>query len=75
MENETFEEVKYFEWYNPVIQKYLNGELAEYELVAVVHHPRCLGKIKYDYIWTKTKLFSCKQLKRNFSAVKRAKLH
>ena len=33
MENETFEDAKYFEWYNPVIQKYLNGELTDYELV------------------------------------------
>ena len=33
MENETFDDVKYFEWYNPVIKKYLNGELAEHELV------------------------------------------
>jgi uncharacterized small protein (DUF1192 family) len=31
--NEIYEDVKYFEWYNPVIQKYLNGELTEYELV------------------------------------------
>ena len=33
VENETFEDAKYFEWYNPVIQKYLNSELTEYELV------------------------------------------
>ena len=31
--DETFKAVKYFEWYNPVIQKYLNNELTEYELV------------------------------------------
>ena len=39
MENETFEEVKYFEWYNPIIQKYLNGELTEYELVNEIFEP------------------------------------
>ena len=33
VENETFEDAKYFEWYNPVIQKYLNGELTDYELI------------------------------------------
>ena len=33
MENEAFDDVKYFEWYNPVIQKYLNGELTEHELI------------------------------------------
>lgn len=37
--NETFEDAKYFEWYNPVIQKYLNGELTEYELVNEVFEP------------------------------------
>ena len=39
MENETFEDTKYFEWYNPVIQKFLNGELTEYELVNEVFEP------------------------------------
>lgn len=37
--NETFEDAKYFEWYNPVIQKYLNGELTEYELVNDIFEP------------------------------------
>lgn len=39
MENETFEDAKHFEWYNPVIQKYLNGELTEYELVNEIFEP------------------------------------
>ena len=39
VENETFEHAKYFEWYNPVIQKYLNGELTEYELVNEIFEP------------------------------------
>ena len=39
LENETFEDAKYFEWYNPVIQKYLNGELTEYELVNEIFEP------------------------------------
>ena len=33
VENENFEDAKYLEWYNPVIQKYLNSEPTEYELV------------------------------------------
>ena len=37
--NETFEEVKYFEWHNPVIQKYLNGELTKHELVNEIFAP------------------------------------
>ena len=37
--NETFEEVKYFEWYNPVIQKYLGGELTDHELVNEIFEP------------------------------------
>ena len=37
--NEIFEDAKYFEWYNPVIQKYLNGELTEYELVNEIFEP------------------------------------
>ena len=39
LENETFEDAKYFEWHNPVIQKYLNGELTEYELVNEIFEP------------------------------------
>ena len=39
VENEVYEDVKYFEWYNPVIQKYLNGELTEYELVNEIFEP------------------------------------
>lgn len=39
VENEAFEDAKYFEWYNPVIQKYLNGELTEYELVNEIFEP------------------------------------
>ena len=39
MENETFDDVKYFEWYNPVIQKYLNGELTDHELVNEIFEP------------------------------------
>ena len=39
VENETFEDAKYFEWYNPVIQKYLNCELTEYELVNEIFEP------------------------------------
>ena len=39
VENEVYEDVKYFEWYNPVIQKYLNGELTEYELVNDIFEP------------------------------------
>ena len=37
--NETFEDAKYFEWYNPVIQKYLNGELTDHELVNEIFEP------------------------------------
>ena len=37
--NDTFEDAKYFEWYNPVIQKYLNGEFTEYELVNEIFEP------------------------------------
>ena len=37
--NEIFEDVKYFEWYNPVIQKYLNGELTDHELVNEIFEP------------------------------------
>ena len=37
--NETFEDTKYFEWYNPVIQKYLNGELTDHELVNEFFEP------------------------------------
>ena len=39
VENETFEDAKYFEWYNPIIQKFLNGELTEYELVNEIFEP------------------------------------
>ena len=39
VENEVFENAKYFEWYNPVIQKSLNGELTEYELVNEIFEP------------------------------------
>ena len=39
VENETFKDAKYFEWYNPVIQKYLDGELTEYELVNEIFEP------------------------------------
>ena len=39
VENEAFDDVKYFEWYNPVIQKYLNGELTEHELVNEIFEP------------------------------------
>lgn len=39
VENETVEDAKYFEWYNPVVQKYLNGELTEYELVNEIFEP------------------------------------
>jgi hypothetical protein len=39
VENETFEEAKYFEWYNPVIQKYLQGELTDHELVNEIFEP------------------------------------
>ena len=35
----VWEDAKYFEWYNPVIQKYLNGELTEYELVNEIFEP------------------------------------
>ena len=38
-ENETFEDVKYFEWHNPAIQKYLNGALTEYELINEIFEP------------------------------------
>ena len=37
--NVTFEDAKYFEWYNPIIQKYLNGELTEHELVNEFFEP------------------------------------
>ena len=37
--NETFEDAKYFEWYNPIIQKYLNGELTDHELVNEIFEP------------------------------------
>ena len=39
VKNETFEDAKYFEWYNPVIQKYLNSELTEHELVNEIFEP------------------------------------
>ena len=39
VENETFDDVKYFEWYNPIIQKYLNGELTDHELVNEFFEP------------------------------------
>ena len=39
VENESFEEAKYFEWYNPVIQKYLQGELTDHELVNEIFEP------------------------------------
>ena len=34
-----FEDTKYFEWYDPVIQKYLIGELTEHELVNEIFEP------------------------------------
>ena len=37
--NESFDDVKYFEWHNPVIQKYLSGELTEYELINEIFEP------------------------------------
>lgn len=37
--NETFDDVKYFEWHNPIIQKYLNGELTDHELVNEIFEP------------------------------------
>ena len=39
MENEAFDDVKYFEWYNPVILKYLNGELTEHVLANEIFEP------------------------------------
>ena len=36
---EIFDDAKYFEWYNPVIEKYQNGELTEYELVNELFEP------------------------------------
>lgn len=39
VENEIFEDAKYFEWYDPVIQKYLDGELTEYELINEIFEP------------------------------------
>jgi len=39
VENETFEDAKYFAWYNPVIQKYQNGELTDYELINEIFEP------------------------------------
>ena len=39
VENETFEDAKYFEWYNPVIQKSLNDEFTDYELVNEIFEP------------------------------------
>lgn len=39
VENESFGDMKYFEWYNPVIQKYLNGELREHEPVNDIFEP------------------------------------
>ena len=39
VENETFEDTKYFEWYNPIIQKYLNDEFTEYELINAILEP------------------------------------
>ena len=39
VENEVFEDAKYFEWYNPVIQKYLQGELTDHELVNEIFEP------------------------------------
>ena len=37
--NEIFDDAKYFEWHNPVIEKYQNGELTEYELVNELFEP------------------------------------
>jgi hypothetical protein len=39
VENETFEDAKYFAWYNSVIQKYQNGDLNEYELIDEIFEP------------------------------------
>ena len=39
VENETFEDAKFFEWYNPVIHKYLNGKLTNHELVNEIFEP------------------------------------
>mgnify|MGYP003293521667 CR=1 FL=1 len=39
IKDEVFDNAKYTEWYNPVIQKYLNGELTEYELVNEIFEP------------------------------------
>ena len=39
VKNETFDDAKYFDWHNPVIQKYLNGELTECELVNEIFEP------------------------------------
>ena len=39
VENEIFDDAKYFDWHNPVIQKYLNGELTGHELVNEIFEP------------------------------------
>jgi hypothetical protein len=39
VKDEVFDNAKYTEWYNHVIQKYLNGELTEYELVNEIFEP------------------------------------
>jgi hypothetical protein len=39
IKDEIFDNAKYTEWYNPVIQKYLNGELTDHELVNEIFEP------------------------------------
>ena len=37
--SETFDDTKYFEWRNPIIQEYQNGEFTEHELVNEIFEP------------------------------------
>ena len=37
--NEIFDDAKYFEWNNPAMQKYLNDEFTEYELINAIFEP------------------------------------
>ena len=55
----VLEDAKYFEWYNPVIQKYLNGELTEYELVNEIFEPfEQVSQVQAQLLATTFEMFS-----------------
>ena len=59
LENETFENAKYFEWYNPVIQKYLNGELTEYERDNEIFEPlEQVSQVQAQLLWATFEMLS-----------------